>query len=167
MKWLAVVWRSLVVVWSRAVDELALRRPRAPCPPLQAPLRPPPSPVSQSHRRSLLKTLLSILLALALFLSHPPLSETVAIISILLYHYNSSGNVRSFSRRATPRRSGPSPRIAPFYNCFPRYLSILFTALAFTRPSTWQSLKPRWILMRQTSAGISMGIRVGINSETG
>lgn len=43
---------------------------------------------------------------------------------------------------------------APFYNCFPRYLSILFTMDAFARPLKWRNfparLKPHWI-MRQTS----------------
>lgn len=73
-------------------------------------------------------------------LSFPSFQRPVAIISILLYHYNSSGNVRSFSRR-----SGPSPRATPFYNCFPRYPSILFITIAFTlsgeaSPYAWRSL---------------------------
>lgn len=88
----------------------------------------------------------------------PTLLETVAIISILLHHYNSSGNVRSFSLcRATLTSSRLS---RPFYNCFPRYLSILFTMGAFARLLKWRSfsasLKPCWI-MRQTSTGIAWG----------
>lgn len=127
MKWLAVVWRSLVVVWSRAVDELALRRPCAPCPPLQAPL----SPVSQSHRRSLLKTL-SILayipLPLALFLSHP--FQRPSLLYLFFSTIITLPGMSAASLAASLAGPGPSPRTAPFSNCFPRYLSILFTAVA-------------------------------------
>lgn len=108
MKWLTtVVWWSLTVVWSRAVDELALRRPCAPCPPPLLSCATHRQPASRSHLlpqtpRSPRSSLFS--------LSCPSLSETVAIISILLLHYNSSGNVRSFSH--------PPPNPPPFIIVF-------------------------------------------------
>lgn len=64
---------SLVVVWSRAVDELALRRPCAPYPPLEAPLRhpsglpiPPPIPPQNPPHPASLVPLFPVL-----FLAHP------------------------------------------------------------------------------------------------
>lgn len=98
------------------------------------------------------------------------LSETVAIISILLYHYNSSGNVRSFSRRIS-RRSGPLPRathsLIPFIIVFHDISRFFLLQLLRDRQrgeaSPYAYTKPRWILIRQTS----MDIRIGINSEKG
>lgn len=164
MKWLAVVWRSLVVVWSRAVDELALRRPCAPCPPLESPLC-HPSPVSQSHRRSLLKTF-----------PIPPLTFAVSFpLPSFLPFQRPSLLYLFFSTIITlPGMSATSLALAtpdlhpelPLYNCFSRYLSILFTTVAFTLANIAKlprTSKTRWSLIRQTS----VGIRVGINSERG
>lgn len=87
MKWLAAVWRSPpVVVWSRAVDELALRRPCAPCPPLGVPLathlrfsQPPPPPTAEANPPPpiLLRRASGSLAPFSLFLT---LSETVALL---------------------------------------------------------------------------------------
>jgi len=157
MKWLAVVWRSLVVVWSRAVDELALCRPCAPCPPLRN-----PSPVSQSHcpmipLQNPPQTL--PILSLSSFSSLYPLSFPPFQRPSLLYLFFSTIITlpRTSAASLAASLAGPDlhPRAALFYNCFPWYLSILFTAVTFTRPPTWRSyptrLKLRWILMRQTS----------------
>lgn len=73
----------------------------------------------------------------------------------------------SLSPRLSPLRtftpSYPSP---PLYNCFPRYLSILFTRVAFTLANIAKlprTSETRWSLIRQTN----VGIRVGIYSERG
>lgn len=96
--WNGSLWSAgLVVVRSRMVDELALCRPWVPCDglPLGTPLA---NPISTSllHLSSFFSAFLSFSLCLSLFLS---LSQIVAIISILLRHYNSSENVHSFRTR--------------------------------------------------------------------
>lgn len=160
MKWLAVA-----PVWSRAVDELALRRPCAPCPPLEAPFRPHlrfPNPIVEpsskpSPSRRPRPTPSSSL-------SFPPLSETVAIISILLYHYNSSGNVRSFSRRAGPDLH---PELLPFIIVFHDISRFFLLPPLRARQRGEAFPKPRWILIRQTSVSIRVAVRINFEGGEG
>lgn len=143
MKWLAAVWRFLVVVWSRAVDELALRRPCAPCPPFT------------THPRSLEvpHTPSTLLASLSLSFFQPFQRPSLLYLFFFTIITLPGMSAASPASLAEP----PLPVLlfaAPFYNCFPRYLSILFTMDAFARPLKWRNfparLKPHWI-MRQTS----------------
>lgn len=111
---------------------------------LSFPPPPPYSPLCSSHSS----------LSRPLFLA---LSETVAIISILLLYYNSSGNVRSFSRvsRLPPN---PPPFIIVFCDIsrffLPRPLQNGQLAPRLKLSLSFSRLKPRRILIRQMSTRV-------------
>lgn len=111
-----VVWWSPVVVRNRAVDELALRRPCAPCPlPLKLPfathLRFPNPIVDPSSKPSAIPPLSSLFFQLSFF---PTLSETVS----LLYLFFST--IITLPGMSAASLAGPDlhPELLPFIIVF-------------------------------------------------
>lgn len=164
MKWLVVVWRPLVVVWScgwwigAAQTLCPMFSPwSSPSPPISGFPFPPSIPPQNSPSRPSPSSF-------SFFLT---LSEIVAIISILLYHYNSSGNVRSFSRRVS-RRSGPLPRathsFTPFIIVFHDISRFFLLQLLRDR----QRGESSFVCVYETvDSNTSVDIHIGINSEKG